>query len=135
MEALSDLAEEWELTLGEVSPGSREVYLRGVRQCAAWLGEAHAELTEPGEVTHRHIHEWQRALADLGRSKAIRRVRFIAVRLFLGYLASEPDTGVSGHRRRRPRPAGSGDRPAAHQGWSWPDRSCRVEAALAKGRI
>src|SRR6195952_508831 len=70
MEALSDLAEEWQLTLGEGSPRSREVYLRGVRQCAAWLGEAHAELAEPGEVTHRHIHDWQRALADLGRCPA-----------------------------------------------------------------
>lgn len=95
MEALADLAEEWELTLGEVSAGSREVYLRGVQQFAAWLAETHPKLSEPGQVTTRHIHEWQRALADLGRSKATRRVRLIAVRLFFGYLLSEPDTGVS----------------------------------------
>jgi integrase len=94
VEALTELAEEWELTLGEVSPETRVVYLRSVRQLAEWLTREHPGLTGPGEVTTRHVHMWQRALADAGRSKGTRRVRLIAVRLFFGYLASEPDTGV-----------------------------------------
>lgn len=48
-----------------------------------------------GQITGLHVHEWLRSLADGGRSDGTRRVRLIALRLFLGYLASEPDTGVA----------------------------------------
>lgn len=95
VDALTDLSEEWELTLGEVSEGTRTVYLRSVRQFVEWLHAAHPDLTDPVDLTARHVHGWQRALGDAGRSRATRRVRLIALRLFLGYLATEPDTGVT----------------------------------------
>ncbi|MDD7940456.1 tyrosine-type recombinase/integrase [Actinomycetospora lutea] len=89
MDALADLVDEWMLTLTEVSEETRTVYRRGADQFTAWLAEAHPKLTEPHQITTRHIHEWMRHLADAGRSKATRRVRLIAVRLLLGYLAAE----------------------------------------------
>jgi integrase len=95
MEVLADLAEEWELTLDNVSESSRIVYLRSVRQFTAWLAETHPDLTEPGQIQTRHVRAWLQSLADTGRSDGTRRVRLIAVRLFLAYLAGEPDTGVA----------------------------------------
>ena len=95
MDVLPDLAEEWGLTLLELSAQTREVYLRGVRQFGEWLAVAEPGLTDPSEITIRHVQAWQRAMADAGRSKATRRVRLIAVRLFFGYLLAEPDTDVT----------------------------------------
>lgn len=95
METLTELAEEFELTLSQVSGESREVYLRGVRQFETWLAGAHPELTDPAQVTRAHAHSWLRSLADAGRSDATRRVRLIALRLFWGYLAAEVDIPVT----------------------------------------
>lgn len=95
VDLFDDLASEWELVLGEVSKPTRVVYLRGVRQFAAWLAKAYPDGVDPAAVTARHVHEWQRSMADAGRSNATRRVRLIAVRLFFGYLLAEPDTGVT----------------------------------------
>ena len=95
VESLSDLAEEWELTLDNVAATSRIVYLRSVRQFTTWLAGTYPELTEPGQITSRHVRGWLQSLAEAGRSDATRRVRLIALRLFFGYLASEPDTGVT----------------------------------------
>lgn len=109
VDLFDDLAAEWELVLGEVAKPTRVVYLRGVRQFAAWLADAHPEVVEPGAVTERHVHGWQRSMADAGRSNATRRVRLIAVRLFFAYLLAEPDTGVTHN------PAGRIELPEAGQ--------------------
>jgi site-specific recombinase XerC len=96
VESLTDLAEEWELTLGEVSEATRTVYLRSVRQFVDYLAGTHPDLTVPGDLAGRHVHGWQRHLADeRGLSKATRRVRLIAVRLFLDYLVAEPDIALA----------------------------------------
>lgn len=89
METLTELAEEWELTLTEVVQGSRVVYLRGARQFTAWLAATAPELTEPTQVTTKHAHGWLRSLSEAGRSDATRRARLIALRLFWSYLRAE----------------------------------------------
>ncbi|GLZ47974.1 tyrosine recombinase XerD [Actinomycetospora sp. NBRC 106375] len=86
---LADLADEWSLTLTEVSEETRRVYRRGVDQFATYLAASHPELTDPSEITARHVQGWSRQLVEQGRSKATRRVRLISLRLFLSYLADE----------------------------------------------
>jgi site-specific recombinase XerD len=95
VQSLRDLAEEWELTLGDVATPTRVVYLRGIRQFCDWLASTHPTLTDPNALTARHVRQWARSLADAGRSAATRRVRLISLRLFFDYLASEPDVDVS----------------------------------------
>lgn len=95
MDALADLTKEWMLTLGTVTDATRAVYERGVDQFRTWLGDAHPDLTDPAELTRRHIDQWMRHLVDEGRSEATRRVRLITIRKFLDYLVDEPDIGLT----------------------------------------
>jgi len=92
VETLRDLGDEWDLTLGTVSDETRTVYARAVRQFAEWMAATHPGITDPSGIERRHVDGWMRFLADdLGRSESTRRVRLIALRLFLGYLVDEPD--------------------------------------------
>jgi integrase len=53
---------------------------------------AHPTVRSISQLERRHVDGWMRHLAeDLGRSEATRRVRLIALRKFLAYLATEPD--------------------------------------------
>jgi len=96
MENLTDWLDEWVLELDAGRPGdeSIKVYRRGVRQFFAWLAEHHPEITTPAGLTRAHVRDWYAHLADLGRAEATRRVRGIALRKFLAYVASEPDSGL-----------------------------------------
>ncbi len=96
MEALSAWLDEWELSLrtGTVAEQSRITYVRGVRQFLAHLAAHHPDVTEPGAITRRHVESWMRALVDGGKAQATRRIRLKSLRLWLGYLAREPDSGL-----------------------------------------
>lgn len=90
--------EEWALELSAGRPGAETItiYLRSVRQFLTWLAEHHPEVTEPAMITWPHVRDWTQHLIDLGRAEATRRVRGIAVRKWLQYVADEPDSGL-GH--------------------------------------
>lgn len=95
LDELTDLAEEWGITLNTVSSETKVVYARSVRQFITYLSSDHPELAEPGDLTRKHIDGWMNHLIKAGRSEGTRRVRLIAVRLFLDYLVSEPDIGLA----------------------------------------
>jgi hypothetical protein len=51
---LTDLIEEWDLTLGTVSDESRVVYRRSVTQFTRWLADAHPTVGSVGQIARRH---------------------------------------------------------------------------------
>lgn len=95
MEALTDLAAEWRLTLNTISEPSRVVYLRSIRQFADYLAQAHPDVVAPAQLGRRHVDGWMVHLTAAGRSEGTRRVRLIALRLFLDYLVAEPDIPIT----------------------------------------
>lgn len=98
MGELGQWQDEWELVLTHerpVAPLSRVTYLRAVRQLREYLAEHHPEVTTPGQVTRRHIGAYLTAMAEAGRSDNTRRIRLKSLRLWFGYLAGEPDSGVT----------------------------------------
>ncbi|MGH3565508.1 MAG: tyrosine-type recombinase/integrase [Pseudonocardia sp.] len=98
---MTDLADEWLLTLGTVSEATRTVYGRSVRQLIAWLAAAHPDVREPEQVVRRHLDAWMAHLTEQGRSEGTRRVRLIAARLFFAYLVEEPDIPVTANPAER----------------------------------
>ncbi len=101
MDTMTDLAEEWRLTLGTVSEPTRVVYARSVRQFHEYLAAHHPEVTEPEQVARRHVDGWLAHLTAAGRSEGTRRLRLIAVRLFFNYLLEEPDIPVTANPAQR----------------------------------
>lgn len=102
MDIMSDLSswlDEWLLELEAGKPGDAtiKVYARSVRQFLAWLAEAHPEVTDPADLDRTHARDWIRSLMQAGKADATRRVRGIALRKWLGYVASQPDSGMSGN--------------------------------------
>jgi integrase len=91
---LAELAEEWALTLTAVSDQTKIVYARSVNQFLAYLTKHHPRLSDGAALTRKHVDGWMGELARQGRSEGTRRVRLIAVRLFLGYLVAEPDIAL-----------------------------------------
>jgi site-specific recombinase XerD len=87
---------EWELELSAGRPGDEtiKIYLRSVRQFLTWLAEHHPGVTEPALISWPHVRGWTQHLIDLGRAEATRRVRGIALRKWLQYVADEPDSGL-----------------------------------------
>src|SRR5690606_9091278 len=79
-----------ELRHRDLTDGTIKAYLRGVRKLLAWLP---VDVTEPQQVTRRHIRDFATHLRDeLGLSASARRTTLIAIRLFLGYIANEEGT-------------------------------------------
>lgn len=97
MENLTDWLDEWCLELEAGRPGDEtvKVYRRSVRQFLAWLAAAHPDVTTPVDVTRSHVRDWYAHLAEQGKAEATRRVRGIALRKFLAYVSSEPDSGLT----------------------------------------
>ncbi|BBG04196.1 MULTISPECIES: tyrosine-type recombinase/integrase [Pseudonocardia] len=95
MDELSDWVDEWaeSLRTGNVTDATIVVYVRGARQFTQWLAATHPEASL-ADVDRRTCQRWLGKLADDGLSEATRRVRGISLRLFLGYVASEPDSGL-----------------------------------------
>lgn len=96
MDTLADWLEEWSLELRAGIPGDEtiKVYRRSVRQFLGWLAVEYPAVTVPADVTRAHVRGWYAHLAELGRSEATRRVRGIALRKYLAYVAAEPDSGM-----------------------------------------
>ncbi|ODU03336.1 MAG: hypothetical protein ABS81_14630 [Pseudonocardia sp. SCN 72-86] len=97
MDRLADYQDEWELVLTHERPVaeiSRVTYLRAVRQFRAFLADHHPDVTTPGAITPRHVGEFLSAMAAAGRSDNTRRIRLKSLRLWFGYLAEQPDSGV-----------------------------------------
>jgi integrase len=100
---LAEWQDEWELVLrheGGVAELSRTTYLRGVRQFRRFLAERHPTVTGPEQITARHVGMFMSALAEAGRGGNTRRIRLKSLRLWLGYLATQPDSGVTGNPAR-----------------------------------
>lgn len=92
MTALHDWAIEWLDALERPTEATRQVYERSVRQFLDWLGETHPTVRSEADLTRSHVVAWLRHLAEQGRSEATRRVRAIAVRKWLQYVADEEDS-------------------------------------------
>lgn len=99
MDTLTDWLEEWLLELEAGRPGDEtiRVYARSIRQFLSWLAATHPEVHHPGQLTRIHVRDWYRHLIGLGRSESTRRVRGIALRKFLSYVAGQPDSGLTGN--------------------------------------
>ncbi len=97
MDDLGSWVDEWglELRSGTASGQTVTVYLRAARQFCGWLGEHAPEVTDPSQLTRKHCQGWMRSLTDAGKAEATRRVRGIALRLFLGYVVRETDSGLN----------------------------------------
>lgn len=96
MADLTDWLDEWllELDAGRPGPETITVYRRSVQQFLDWLADTHAEVTAPAGLIRIHVRDWYGYLAQQGRAEATRRVRGIALRKFLAYVAGEPDSGL-----------------------------------------
>ncbi|MPY85991.1 MAG: tyrosine-type recombinase/integrase, partial [Actinophytocola sp.] len=96
MDNLSEWVEEWALELGAGRPGAETitVYRRSVGQFLTWLAAHHPKVTTPAQLTRAHVRDWHAHLAEQGKADATRRVRGIALRKFLAYVVSEPDSGL-----------------------------------------
>lgn len=95
--SIGDWAEEWQLELESGRPGNEtiKVYLRSVGQFLTWLGEHHPDVTEPAQLTRAHVRDWTRSLIVAGKAESTRRVRGIALRKWLNYVVSQPDSGLA----------------------------------------
>ncbi|GAA1223113.1 site-specific tyrosine recombinase XerD [Prauserella halophila] len=96
MDHLNDWLDEWLLELAAGRPGNEtiRVYRRSVDQFLTWLRTAYPAVTMPADLTHAHVRDWFAHLVDKGMADSTRRVRGIAVRKWLGYVAAEPDSGL-----------------------------------------
>ncbi|GAA4674330.1 hypothetical protein GCM10023215_02380 [Pseudonocardia yuanmonensis] len=94
MDDLADWRDEWHDTLLDVAEETRTVYLRSVNQFLAWLTDEAPEVQAAKQITRQHVHRWLGSLAEAGRSESTRRVRLIALRLWLGYIAADPNSGL-----------------------------------------
>jgi site-specific recombinase XerD len=85
----------WALELrgGTGSGGTVMVYLRSARQFLGWLSERHPGIDKPGDIDRRVVLGWFQHRTEEGKSEATRKDG-IALRLFLGYVAGEPDSGL-----------------------------------------
>lgn len=96
MEDLYGWRDEWALVLaGKVTDGTSKVYLRGTNQFLNFLRDEHPEITEVAQVQQRHLEHWNTTLANLGRSKATRRVRLLSIQAWFNYLAKAEDCDVT----------------------------------------
>lgn len=93
---LDDWRAEWEIVLtnGNLSAETATVYLRGVRQFIGWLDEHHPDAVDVGDITRKHIDSWLGHLTAGGMASSTRRVRILAVRFWLDYIADEADSGL-----------------------------------------
>ncbi|GAB3435028.1 site-specific tyrosine recombinase XerD [Phycicoccus ginsengisoli] len=83
------------LSSGGVSPKTREVYARAVRQFCAWLAENHQAINDPSAVERRHVSGWLASLTEQGRAASTRSVRLKALSLFCDWLIAEGDSGMT----------------------------------------
>lgn len=101
MDDLSDYADEWAETLHGVSEQTKIVYQRSIRQFRMWLADEHPDVLQPGQITHRHVNNWLSKLKRDGRADSTRRVRLIALRLWLEYMTTEPDNDLKANPARQ----------------------------------
>lgn len=96
LDVLSDWRDEWilELRAGSVSHETVKVYSRSVEQFGAWLDEKHPKIRFE-DIGPKIARDWMIHLTEIGRAKATRRVRGIALRKFFEYVAREPDSGIN----------------------------------------
>ncbi len=83
------------LRSGHVTASTRAVYERAVRQFVAFLREAYPDVTEPAQVTHRHVEAWLRSLTETGRRPATRAVRLKAISGWFKWIMGEADSGLT----------------------------------------
>ncbi|GAB3065107.1 tyrosine-type recombinase/integrase [Pedococcus soli] len=86
---------ELHLSSGGVSPKTREVYTRAVRQFCTYLAENHPTVTDPSAVERRHVSGWLATLTEQGRAASTRSVRLKALSLFCAWLIAEGDSGMT----------------------------------------
>jgi site-specific recombinase XerD len=100
---MSDLEawrDEWALALdnGEISRGSSTQYLRGVDGLLAWLAAEHPDVASIEQLSKQHINAWLTHLTyreDRPLKPATRRLRLVAVRMWLAYIINEPDSPLT----------------------------------------
>ena len=98
LDSFTDWLDEWDLVLrgSDVVAGTRTVYLRSCRQFLAWLADTNPRPAEMGELTELHAFGWAGHLKnERGLAAATRRVRVIAVRFWLDYVAGQPESGLA----------------------------------------
>lgn len=95
MDDLADWVDEWAESLhtGNVTDQTITVYVRGARQFVEWFASTRPDASV-ADIDRKACQRWLGKLADDGLSDATRRVRGIALRLFLGYVSSERDSGL-----------------------------------------
>lgn len=95
MDDLADWVDEWAESLhtGNVTDQTITVYVRGARQFVEWFASTRPDASV-ADIDRKACQRWLGQLADDGMAEATRRVRGIALRLFLGYVAGEPDSGL-----------------------------------------
>lgn len=93
-----DWRDEWDLVLhaGRKSTATRTAYLQGVDQFTAWLAAEHPACTTPADIRRHHIQLWAIHMDEVKKMAAgSRRLRLFAVQSWLGYLAKQPDSGLT----------------------------------------
>lgn len=95
MDDLADWVDEWAESLhtGNVTDQTITVYVRGARQFVEWFASTRPD-AGVADIDRKACQRWLGHLADDGMAEATRRVRGIALRLFLGYVSSERDSGL-----------------------------------------
>lgn len=95
LDTLTDWRDEWALELanGNVSHRTAVVYLRGIDQFIDWMRTHHPDIALPA-VTRQHINGFLAHLVALGRKEGTRRVRLLALRIWLNYIIAQPDSGI-----------------------------------------
>lgn len=94
--AFTSWLEEWKLELSAGRPSEHTIkfYSLYVRQFLTWLRKAKPDVVRPDQLEWQHIRDWAIWQVEDGKAEATRRVRSIAVRKWLGYIASQPDSGM-----------------------------------------
>lgn len=94
--AFAPLMTSWQLALESENKAERTVgnYLDGLEQFCRWLGEEHADVTEPDEVTADVCRKWIGHLV-VSRSASTARTRWAAMRQFWAWAAEEDEIPVN----------------------------------------
>ena len=85
-----DLIRSWQRSLHERSPGTRDLYLHGVRLFERWLAESD-RTTDLLAVRRGDVEAWFYDQADAGLSKATRWTRWTALRSFYQWATDEDE--------------------------------------------
>lgn len=97
MSGLRPWLDEWDLVLanGNVSGETRTVYTRGARQFIDHVEATFPDVQDPADLTRRQVDSWLREMTEAGRSENTRRIRLKSLRLWFGYMGTEPDSEMT----------------------------------------